>query len=248
MIMECVQRVQIQVFIFKSPFFFNLFGENYREAIYHSWTPEVKGLSSHCLVPAGHARGHCPSRPGESLKSAKLVRPLFGLQIGLIDKWQTQSAGVFISQTRICWTLSLSDNLVIRLCQGCWKCKATLPHIMFTSASTISVSLMTAAPVHNLYFSQCVTLFPALQSSSPAVHQHLPWDRQNGDTDTHSETSHVVVFSPFFVTTKATKNSINAKKNLTEHGTAQDCVRGMCVCVPQMGGVQTPGANILNLS
>lgn len=94
MIKEGVQRVQIQVFKFKSLFFLSFWRKIYREAIYCSWTPEVKPLSSPCLVPAGHARGRCLSRPAESLKSAKLVRPLFLLQMGFIDKWQIQSAGV----------------------------------------------------------------------------------------------------------------------------------------------------------
>lgn len=262
---KSVQHVQIRVFKFKSLFFILLEKNLCRGAIYCSWTPELKLLSSPCLVPAGHSRGRCPGRPAESLKSAKLGRSLLVLRMGFIDKWQNSKRRRFISQTRICWTLSLSDNLVIRLRRGCRKCKATLKHIMFTSASTISVSLMTAAPVQNLYFSQCVntlscaSVFISRCSSSFTLRLTKLW---YWHTHTHTDASHVVFFLfvlfVLFATIKATKKTSISTKN---YNWVYDCTVVcvcvctwfvcmcvcVCVCVPQMGGVQTPGANILNL-
>lgn len=118
----------------KSFFFFSFLEKNlYRSYILlmNSWseTPE----------PAGHARGRCLSRPVESLKSAKLVRPLFLLQMGFIDKWRTQSASVLsyrhASVGHYYYLITLLSGYVKAAENVKQLCRTSCSHLYLQSAS-----------------------------------------------------------------------------------------------------------------
>lgn len=132
----------------------------------------------------------------------------------------------FISPTSICWThYPYLITLLSRLCKDCWKCKATLPHIMFTSAST---SLMTAAPLksrsyifHSVYCNVLLCTSAFIPCCSSALSLRLTW-LWHWHPLRH-------LSCEFFVLIKATKDSLMLK-TATEYVTAQVCCV-LCVCL-----------------
>lgn len=163
----------------------------------------------------------------------------------------------FISSPSVCLTPSLSDYLVITLYHdSAAENVKQLPDIMFyvripnrcavkKACLSIRGSIIEA---YNIYFLQyimfflCTSIFLPCCCRSSAFTLRLTWVW-------HWHTlCRLWCFLFFFLDVmKTTKDPYKSQNYNWACHCVRACVR-VRVCVPHMGGVQTPGANILNLS